>query len=86
MEVELSSRFKKSFCKLQPRLQKKAVLRMKIFKESRGRDNRLNIHKLHGDKHNEWAYSVDYSYRISFVFIESDKVLYLDIGTHNEVY
>ena len=86
MEVELSSRFKKSFRKLQPRLQKKAVLRMKIFKESRGRDNRLNVHKLHGERKDEWAYSIDYSYRIAFVFLNYKTILYLDVGTHDELY
>ena len=59
---------------------------MRIFQESEGRDRRLRIHKLHGARHNEWAYSVDRSCRISCIFIKSYAVLYLDIGTHDVVY
>lgn len=86
MEVELSSQFKRAFRKLRPEIQRKAVDKMRIFKESGGRDSRLRIHKLHGRKRDEWAYSIDYSYRISFVFIGSNKVLYLNTGTHDEIY
>lgn len=83
MEVELSSWFKKAFKRLHPHIQEKAVRRMKTFKDTNGRDSRLEVHKLTGDKKEEWAYSVDDSYRIAFVFISGGKVLYTDIGTHD---
>ncbi len=86
MQINVSSRFQKFFRKLHPVIQEKAILRMKIFKESNGRDPRLNIHKLHGKKKEEWAYSVDHSYRIVFMFLASDRVLYTNIGTHDELY
>jgi len=80
MQVDVSSRFQRSFLKLHPVIQEKATLRMKIFKESGGRDPRLDVHKLHGKKKEEWAYSVDRSYRIAFVFLEGNRVLYTNIG------
>lgn len=86
MQVNVSSRFQKSFGKLHPVIQEKAIVRMKIFEENNGRDARLGVHKLHGKKKEEWAYSVDRSYRITFLFLESNRVLYTDIGTHNELY
>lgn len=86
MQVDVSSRFQKSFQKLHPVIQEKAILRMKIFKESNGRDQRLGVHKLHGKKKEEWAYSVDHSYRITFIFLEGNRVLYTNIGTHDELY
>lgn len=86
MQVDVSSRFKKSFRKLHSFIQEKAILRMKIFEESNGRDPRLDVHKLHGKKKEEWAYSVDRSYRIIFIFLENNRVLYTNIGTHNELY
>lgn len=85
MEVKLSSRFKKSFAKLYPRIQKKAIEKIVLFRKNQF-DSRLNTHKLHGERKGEWAYSVDYSYRIVFIFLENDTVLYLDIGTHDELY
>ena len=86
MNIELSTRFKRSFRKLHPRIQDKAVAKMKIFKESGDRERRLRVHKLHGEKHSEWAYSVDQSYRISFIFLDPQTILYTDIGTHDTVY
>lgn len=86
MEVKLSSRFKKSFRKLHPRIQEKAIEKMRIFEESKSFDSHLNAHKLHGKQKAEWAYSVDRSYRISFIFLNGSKVLYLNIGTHDELY
>lgn len=73
MEVEISSRFRKSFRRLHVRVQKKAVERTEIFKESGGRDPRLAIHKLHGKKRDEWTYSVDHSYRISYISTSKEQ-------------
>ena len=82
MEIELSSRFKKSFRKLHPRIQKKAVDRTSVFKFD-SFNSKLGVHKLHGEKKEEWAFSVDYSYRISFIFLKNGKVIFTDIGTHD---
>ena len=82
MEIVLSSRFKKSFRKLHPRIQKKAIEKSAIFKNEPF-NLRLDTHKLHGEKKEEWAFSVDYSYRISFVFLKDGNVIFTDIGTHD---
>ena len=86
MEVELSSGFKKSFGRLPAYIQEKSIRRMKIFEDSNAKDSRLEIHKLQGDRKEEWAYSVDDSYRIAFIFLGNNKVLYTDVGTHDQVY
>ena len=82
MEIELSSRFKKSFRKLHPRTRKKAIEKVAAFKVNPF-EPRLDTHKLHGEKKEEWSFSVDYSYRISFIFLEDGKILFTDIGTHD---
>ncbi len=46
----------------------------------------LDTHKLHGKDRKHWAYSIDNKYRIKFLFLNDNAALYLDIGTHNEVY
>jgi len=82
MEIHLSSRFKKSFRKLDSRIQKKAIEKSFAF----GEDPFLpyfDTHKLHGEKKEEWAFSVDYSYRISFIFVDEATILFTDIGTHD---
>ncbi len=85
MVISLSSRFKKSFRKLHTHIQKKAIEKIAIFRKNPF-DSRLDTHKLHGEKKEEWAFSVDYSYRISFIFLEDGKIIFTDIGTHDQLY
>ncbi|MCX7736526.1 MAG: type II toxin-antitoxin system mRNA interferase toxin, RelE/StbE family [Candidatus Kapabacteria bacterium] len=51
-------------------------------------DRRLKTHKLHGELKNLYACSIDFDYRIVFSFskTESNTIILVDIGTHNEVY
>jgi toxin HigB-1 len=46
----------------------------------------LRTHKLSGKLEGQWAFSVDDDCRIIFEFIGEDKVLLIDIGSHDEVY
>lgn len=47
---------------------------------------RLKTHKLSGKLKGLWAFSCSYEYRVIFDFIESNEVLLIDIGMHDEVY
>ena len=85
MEIYTTPRFDRSYKKLPVDIKNKAKAREVIFKYNPF-DARLSTHKLHGKRKDEWAYSVDYSYRIVFIFLEDNKILYLDIGTHKELY
>lgn len=33
-----------------------------------------------------WSFSVDYDMRVIFSFGENDRAMFVDIGTHEEVY
>ena len=46
----------------------------------------LRTHKLSGKLGGQWAFSVDDDCRVVFEFIGEDKVLLIDIGSHDEVY
>ena len=46
----------------------------------------LRTHKLSGNLEGQWAFSVDDDCRVVFEFIGEDKVLLIDIGSHDEVY
>lgn len=84
-EVKLSSRFKKSFRKLPPYIQKKATEKTNILR-SNPFDPRLETHPLSGKLRECWAFSIDKKYRIKFIFHKDKKILFLDIGTHDKVY
>ena len=47
----------------------------------------LRLHKLKGKLSNLYSVSINISYRISLNFlIEKDKIILIDVGTHEEVY
>ncbi len=49
-------------------------------------DSLLKTHKLSGKLEDCWAATFDYDCRIIFQFIDSENILLLDIGSHDEVY
>jgi mRNA-degrading endonuclease YafQ of YafQ-DinJ toxin-antitoxin module len=49
-------------------------------------DNRLKTHKLSGKLSSIWSFSINFQIRVTFYFVESTKVIFEYIGTHNEVY
>lgn len=82
--IEYSHRFLKSFQKLPVKIQRLAKKKETIFIVNLF-DSRLKTHKLKGEFQNYWAYSINRSYRILFCFLNKNKALYYDIGTH-EIY
>ncbi|OGZ33814.1 MAG: hypothetical protein A3I88_03490 [Candidatus Portnoybacteria bacterium RIFCSPLOWO2_12_FULL_39_9] len=76
-----SKKFEKSYKQLPKQIKIKAKQKDLIFRENPF-DSRLKTHKLKGELKECYAYSVDYSYRVLFHFINRKTVLYLDIGTH----
>ena len=46
----------------------------------------LRTHKLSGKLAGQWAFSVDDDCRIVFEFIGENRVLLIDVGSHDEVY
>ncbi len=85
MEIRVSSHFEHRYKKLPREIKEKAKKRETIFRVNPF-DGRLDAHQLHGKDDGKWSYSVDCHYRIKFIFLNGDKVLYLDIGTHDELY
>lgn len=83
--IETSSLFRRQFKKLPIEIKHKALRREKVFVNDPF-DTRLGTHKLGGKRNGEWAYWVDYSYRITFFFLGQNRVLYTAVGTHDQVY
>jgi addiction module RelE/StbE family toxin len=46
----------------------------------------LKTHKLTGRLKGLWAFTVSYDHRVVFTFLSQDEVLFVDVGTHDEVY
>ena len=71
--------FEKNYKKLPKRIKEKAKKKEKInpFNPI------LKTHKLHGEDKECWGFWIDYFYRIKFIFLNNEEVLFLDIGTHD---
>jgi len=82
--VNYSRDFLKHLSGLPQKVIEKAKERELIFRED-AFDSRLRTHKLHGKDRDTWAFWIDYTYRIKFIFLNEGEVLFLDVGTH-EVY
>jgi len=85
MHVEYSNKYLKAASRLSAKLialadKKEALFRSDPFHPS------LETHKLHGKEKDAWAFSVTQKYRIKFLFLTDTIVLFLDVGTHNDVY
>ena len=63
----------------------KFIEKLEIFKIN-PYDSRLRTHKLSGDLKELYSFSVDYDIRIIFSFYSDNKVIFEDIGSHDEVY
>lgn len=85
MEIRVSPRFERDYKKLPRDIKEEAKAREQVFQNDPF-DARLDTHKLHGKDNGRWAYSIDYDYRIKFVFLGKGIVLYLDVGRHDEIY
>jgi mRNA-degrading endonuclease YafQ of YafQ-DinJ toxin-antitoxin module len=97
-EVAFSSSFKRAFKR---RIKGNAVLearfweKLEIFRNNPF-DQRLRTHKLSGRLKDLWrgtryelpsqCFSIEYDLRIVFSFLEGDRALFIEIGTHEEVY
>ncbi len=82
IKVKVTSRYKKSFQNLPSKIQKRTIERINIFIKNPF-NPRLRTHPLSGKLENYWAFWIDYSYRIKFIFLANEEVLFLDIGTHS---
>jgi len=85
MHVEYSNKYLKAASRLSAKLialadKKEVLFRSDPFHPS------LETHKLHGKEKDAWAFSVTQKYRIKFLFLTDTIVLFLDVGTHNDVY
>jgi addiction module RelE/StbE family toxin len=50
-------------------------------------DKKLKTHKLTGNLKELWSFTIEFDLRVIFYFTDSrKKAVFIDIGTHDEVY
>ena len=89
MEVSFSEPFKKAFKKRVKgtEIETEFWIRLEIF-ISEPFHAKLKTHKLSGKLKGLWSFSIEYDLRVVFYFTKDKpkKVVFVDIGNHNEVY
>jgi addiction module RelE/StbE family toxin len=86
-KIEFSNPFKKSFKKTVSKNTDIAfVVMQKLFIMSQDINHpSLKLHKLKGELNNYYAISIEYDLRI-ILEISNDKIILINIGSHDEVY
>lgn len=82
MIIDYSPEFKRLFKKLPIAIKKEAVEREKIFRLNIFSKN-LKTHKLSGKLKGRYAFSISYTHRIVFSYINKEYVIFHSIGSHN---
>ena len=88
IEIAFSSSFKRAFKKSvagNVSLETRFWERMELFRNNPF-DPKLRTHKLSGKLKDLWSFSIEYDLRVIFSFAEQNKVIFVDIGSHKEVY
>ena len=89
MEVSFSESFKKAFKKRvkSTEIETEFWISLELFLNDPF-DPRLKTHKLSGKLKDLWSFSLEYDLRVVFFFTKDKpkKAVFVDIGTHNEVY
>ena len=84
MDISLSPQFRKQFRKLEKLLQEEILEKIELFKDNKS-NKQLKVHKLKGRLKGRYSFSVNYQFRIVFMYISKQEVILLAVGYH-EVY
>ena len=84
MDISLSPQFRKQFRKLEKLLQEEILEKIELFKDNKS-NKQLKVHKLKGRLKGRYSFSVNYQFRIVFMYISKQEVVLLAVGYH-EVY
>jgi len=88
VEIAFSSSFRRAFKKSvagHASLEARFWERVELFKHNPF-EPKIMTHKLSGKLKDLWSFSVEYDVRVIFSFAGQDKVVFVDVGSHKEVY
>lgn len=88
IEISFSSSFKRGYkkrIKSEKGLEEKFWERIEMFIKDPF-DRALRTHKLSGRLQGLWSFSIEYNLRVIFYFTANNRVVFVDIGKHDEVY
>lgn len=85
MVIVFDKSFYKGYDKLSKKRQEQFWDRVELFKEDQN-NPQLNNHKLHGRYDGFYSINISGDIRVIYEQIAKDKVLFIIIGTHSQLY
>ena len=88
IEISFSSSFKRGYKKRikgHKELERNFWERVEMFIKDPF-DRALRTHKLSGRLQKLWSFSIEYDARVIFYFAANNRVVFIDIGKHDETY
>ena len=85
MEILLTEEFVRLYKLLPAHIQKKAEKQERLFRQNPFHPS-LHTEKLEPKGKQVWSFRIDRSYRVLFRFAESQKVIFLTVGSHDWIY
>ena len=88
IKIAFSPAFERNFCrrlKGNVKLQDKFWQKVERFIQDPF-EPQLKTHKLTGKLQDLWSFSIDYDLRVIFYFVNETNAVFVDIGSHDEVY
>lgn len=85
MDVGVTSHFSKRAKKLSTKERDLLDQKTEIFQISPG-DPRLKVHRLGGKLREYMAFSLTHGKRVKFILVENNRALFVDVGSHDEIY
>ena len=82
MEIVYKSIFIRQFNKLLSSLQDEVFEKIELFKDVENHQ-KLKVHKLKGRLNSQYSFSVNYKYRIIFMYETKNQIAFLAIGDHD---
>jgi mRNA-degrading endonuclease RelE of RelBE toxin-antitoxin system len=83
ISVAYTPSFLRKFKRFGPALQQEIVEKVELFKDP-GSHNGLKVHKLVGKLSGQYSFSVNYAYRIVFMYgVDKQEVILLAVGDHD---
>jgi len=88
IEIAFENSFKRSYRRKvlgNEERQKRFKQKLTLF-QNNPFESSLRTHKLSGKLQELWSFSIEYDLRIVFYFADENKAVFIDIGTHDEIY
>lgn len=82
MQVSLTPNFIRQLKKLEPELKEEVLEKIELLQKN-SREKSLKVHKLKGKLKDRFSFSVNYKYRIVFLYHTKEEIVLTAVGDHD---